>query len=83
MNMYSLKNIILFIILAFISGNKIDAQDLSFMTYNIRYSIENNPKDNWDSRKGTMVELFNYYHPDVFGIQEGMIHQLEYIKSNL
>ncbi len=58
-------------------------QDLNFMTYNIRYSIKNDPKDNWDSRKETMVKLFNYYQPEVFGIQEGMIHQLEYIKTNL
>lgn len=58
-------------------------QHLNFMTYNIRYSIEDDPKDNWNTRKESIVELFNYYHPEVFGIQEGMIHQLAYIKTNL
>ena len=70
-------------LLIFFIGNKSFAQDLDFMTYNIRYSIKNDPNDNWDSRKKGMVQLFNYYQPDVFGIQEGMIHQLDYIKSNL
>lgn len=59
------------------------SQNLNFMTYNIRYSIENDPKDNWDSRKEGMARLLNYYHAHVLGIQEGMQHQLQYIKSKL
>lgn len=81
--MYLAKNLIVFITVMLISGSKMYAQDLGIMTYNIRYSIKDHPKDNWDSRKETMVKLLNYYQPEVFGIQEGLIHQLEYIKTNL
>jgi len=53
------------------------------ITYNIKYD---NPKDslnNWDKRKMELVSLFSYYEPDIFGIQEGLEHQLHYIDQNL
>lgn len=53
------------------------------ITYNIKYD---NPKDslnNWNNRKKELVNLFKYYEPDIFGIQEGLEHQLNYIDLNL
>ncbi len=58
-------------------------QPLSVMTYNIRYD---NPKDgdnNWHHRKSTVVDLIEFYQPQIFGIQEGLHHQVAYIDSSL
>lgn len=52
------------------------------MTYNIRYSILDDPRDHWDDRKDKMLQLLNYYEPTIFGVQEAMKHQLEFIKEN-
>lgn len=61
----------------------VSSQSIKAMTYNIRYSIPSDSRDNWDSRKDKMAQLFNHYKPDVFGIQEGMIHQLEFLDNKL
>lgn len=76
-------HLVLLICFNFLMVFKSFGQDLNIMTYNIRYSILTDSRDNWDARKVKMVELFKNYQPDVFGIQEGMIHQLEYIKNQL
>jgi endonuclease/exonuclease/phosphatase family metal-dependent hydrolase len=39
--------------------------------------------NNWDNRKSELVGLLKYYEPEVFGIQEGLHHQLEYMDDNL
>ena len=61
----------------------IHAQNLDIVTYNIRYD---NPKDypnNWDNRKEFLISQLNFYTPDVFGIQEGLIHQLKDMDQGL
>ena len=53
------------------------------MTYNIRY---NNPNDNenwWENRKEEVVHMIKYYHPDIFGIQEGLNDQVNYLNNSL
>ncbi len=58
-------------------------QTTSAMSYNIRYD---NPKDGenwWEKRKDAVVGLINTYHPEIFGIQEGMHHQVQYLDSSL
>lgn len=59
------------------------AQDLTVMTYNIRYDNPGDGENRWDERKEILVQLLDYYHPDLFGIQEGLIHQVRYIDSCL
>ncbi len=61
----------------------LSSQTASFMTLNIRYD---NPKDkpnSWPERKAEMVLLLNHYEPDIFGIQEGLEHQVKYLDSCL
>ena len=55
----------------------------SVMTFNIRYD---NPEDNdnwWEHRKLSILKMFNFYSPEIIGIQEGLNHQVKYIKKNL
>ncbi len=55
----------------------------SVMTFNIRYD---NPKDNhnwWEYRKSSVLKIFEFYSPEVIGIQEGLNNQIKYIENNL
>ena len=70
-------------VLLLFNSMSLRAQDLSAMTYNIRYSILDDPRDHWNTRKDKIVETLRYYKPDVFGVQEAMIHQLRFIEEGL
>ena len=55
----------------------------SAMTYNIRYSTQNDGENWWELRKEWVADLVNYYEPDFLGIQEGLLHQVSYLDSAL
>lgn len=59
------------------------SQAFSAMTYNIRYDNPRDRPNSWDERKDDVTALINYYHPDIFGIQEGLVHQVQYLEDNL
>jgi len=58
------------------------AQSFKVATYNIRYSIENNYKsdsikgEDWKRRGPAVAALIAYHDFEIFGIQEGLQHQL-------
>ena len=58
-------------------------ENLSVMTYNIRYDSPNDGLDQWDYRKKILTDQVQFYAPDILGIQEGLLHQIEYIKDAL
>jgi endonuclease/exonuclease/phosphatase family metal-dependent hydrolase len=53
------------------------------MSFNIRYDNPNDGQNWWDLRKGEVIELLKYYHPDFLGIQEVLPNQLDFIAENL
>jgi endonuclease/exonuclease/phosphatase family metal-dependent hydrolase len=55
----------------------------SLMTYNIRYNTPRDGENRWDLRKAEVVELIERYHPAIFGIQEGLYDQVEYLDKQL
>lgn len=55
----------------------------SFMTYNLRYDNPNDGINKWVLRKDQVRELIVNYSPDIFGTQEGLHHQLEYLDDHL
>lgn len=57
--------------------------DLSVATYNVRYGLADDGENSWDFRKDCLTALLNFYNPDIFGIQEGLPFQTEYINSKL
>ena len=59
------------------------SQELSMMTYNIRYATVNDQENQWEKRKGFLTEQIGFYEPDVFGVQEGLHSQLEFIDQAL
>ena len=55
----------------------------SVLTYNIRYDAEKDTENPWKIRKGEIVDLLRFYQPAIFGVQEGLFHQLETLGSLL
>lgn len=53
------------------------------MSYNIRYDNPDDGINAWDNRKGQVVSLIDYYHPDVFGLQEALLHQIRFLDNTL
>ena len=61
----------------------IHAQELSLMTYNIRYATVNDGDNQWEKRKEFLSDQLHFFAPDIFGIQEGLEHQVKYLDENL
>lgn len=53
------------------------------MTYNIRYATERDEENQWENRKSHLTEQISFHAPDVFGVQEALLLQLNFIDSVL
>ncbi|MFB6318829.1 endonuclease/exonuclease/phosphatase family protein [Saccharicrinis sp. FJH54] len=62
---------------------QISAQSFNVMTYNIKYDNPGDSLNNWDHRKDMVVGLIRFHKADIFGIQEGLHHQVEYLVQHL
>ncbi len=56
---------------------------LCVMTYNILWDKETTGETQWSYRREGLVNLLKRHHPDVIGVQEGFLNQVEYIKNEL
>ncbi|SOE22547.1 Metal-dependent hydrolase, endonuclease/exonuclease/phosphatase family [Spirosomataceae bacterium TFI 002] len=56
---------------------------LTAISFNIRYATPNDGINQWENRKDKVVELLNFYEPDVFGMQEALKHQIDYVHGGL
>ncbi|MEC3965891.1 endonuclease/exonuclease/phosphatase family protein [Flagellimonas halotolerans] len=61
----------------------VQGQTIDVISYNIRYDNPDDAPNNWDNRKEFLISQLNFYNPDVFGIQEGLIHQVKEIDNGL
>ncbi|MCD4734716.1 MAG: endonuclease/exonuclease/phosphatase family protein [Bacteroidales bacterium] len=58
-------------------------QSLNVMTYNIRYDNPDDGINRWHNRKAIVKETIYSQNPDILGIQEGLLNQVEYLDSIL
>ena len=58
-------------------------QDLSVMTFNVRFDNPGDSLDRWDLRKGDIVDFIGKTQPAILGTQEGKHHQVEFMDQNL
>jgi len=76
------KNILkILIILLALSSCATSHQDISAMTYNVRYGLADDGENSWKYRKEFLANQINFYNPDFLGIQEGLPFQLFYLDS--
>ena len=59
------------------------AQTLTTLTFNIRYDNPDDGKNSWEQRKTSVVALLEHYAPQIFGLQEGLLQQVRYLKEHL
>jgi len=59
------------------------SEPLTIASFNIRYDNPGDAPNNWDNRKEVVVDLIKFHGFDVFGIQEGLKHQVQFIDENL
>ena len=56
---------------------------LRVITYNIKFDDTRDPGNNWSKRKEHVIGLLRFHQPVIFGVQEGLFHQVEDIKKEL
>lgn len=74
------KTLILLILMSFSFAK---GQNISVMTYNIRYGLADDGKNSWEFRKEFLTSQINFYNPDFLGTQESLPFQISYIDSHL
>ncbi len=80
MKILRIKSVFVALMLIAISGL---TQKITVATYNLRFD---NPRDSgnlWKDRAQPSVDLIRFHQIDVFGIQEGLINQLEDLSKGL
>lgn len=71
------------IVLLIIFVEVLFAQNISVMSYNIRYDNPGDGENKWEIRKKKLCELINYYSPDILGVQEALKSQLTFIHKKI
>lgn len=76
-----MKNIICLILTFTFLSVSMEGQTYKIMTYNIRYDNPKDGENQWSKRKEFLSSQIAFNKPDVFGIQEGLHHQVIYLDS--
>ena len=63
-------------------GSREKDVEIKYISYNIRYANASDGDNAWDIRKPATKKMIEREQPDVFGLQEALIGQLQYIDSN-
>lgn len=74
-----MRKIIVFILLS-IPGF---SQSFKAISFNIRYATPNDGINQWENRKDKVADLLSFYEPSVFGLQEALKSQVDYLDNNL
>ena len=72
----------LFFIFSFIFCLPSQAQ-MEIMSYNVRFANETDGENSWSLRKDYITSQIQFYEPDIMGVQEAVLEQLEYFKDHL
>ncbi|HSM47458.1 MAG TPA: endonuclease/exonuclease/phosphatase family protein [Draconibacterium sp.] len=74
------KTVILFLILI---PATLFSQQMNIVSFNIRMNTPNDGINAWPNRIEMVTGLFKYHEPDIFGLQEALMGQIEDIQNNL
>jgi len=59
------------------------SQQMNIVTFNIRYNTPNDGINAWPNRIEMVTGLIKFHDPDIFGMQEALIGQIQDVKNNL
>lgn len=71
------------LLLILISTVAIAQNNVEIISFNIRYATPNDGINQWENRKDKVVSLLNFHSPDVFGLQEALKSQIDYIAQEM
>lgn len=66
-----------------ITGEENTKEEISIMSFNIRYDNEADGINKWANRKTACVDMITQLKPALLGIQEGLHHQIVYLEEQL
>ena len=78
-----MKTFLFILTLLTLTLDRVHTQDLSAMTYNLRYDNPRDSANNWHNRKAMLAQQVLFHSPDFIGTQEGLYHQVAYLDSQL
>lgn len=64
-------------------GNLLAQNNLSVMTFNIRYDNPGDGENRWQNRKSHVADVLRFFEADVCGVQEALGHQVQELASLL
>ncbi len=73
---------LLIIIFSLIMAINSQAQ-IRVMTYNIKFDDRNDTINSWENRRYVIAGLIDFHEVDIFGTQEGLHHQIEFLEEEL
>lgn len=76
------KHLLYFFVVCLLASSA-HGQDVSFMSFNIKYDNKSDTVNNWLDRRSKVVEMLQFEAPDFVGIQEGMHNQVTYMDEGL
>lgn len=62
-------------------GAMMEKPELKVMTFNLRYANEADGDNAWPKRKDALIALIKKHDPDVLGIQEGLVGQVDELRQ--
>lgn len=77
-----MKKYVMNLMILLFTAVPVEAQ-LNVMSYNIKYANENDGENSWSKRKGHLAGQLKFYEPHIFGVQEALHTQLEFLKDEL
>ena len=60
-----------------------EAEEVTFMTYNIRLDVATDGENAWPRRRDFLASQVRFHRPDVLGIQEGLPGQVAWLNEHL
>ena len=79
---YVVTALVLCLLILFFTYEETD-REICLISYNIKYDNRQEGENSWSGRKDELIQLLDDYNPDIFGIQEGLAHQVKEIQKAL
>jgi endonuclease/exonuclease/phosphatase family metal-dependent hydrolase len=66
-----------------LAAPSLPAQSIKVLTYNLRLDLTSDGDDDWAHRREFLLSQLQFYAPDIFGTQEGLPHQIQFLQKSL
>lgn len=81
--MFNLMRMKIGFVLLLLTAATASAQPIALLTYNIRYDNPADGDNAWPKRRDFLANQIRFHAPDIFGIQEGLKNQVDYLQAQL